>query len=123
MRTTVKVLLVAVLAVHGLIHVMGTVKGFGWADIAALKQSISQTLAALWLLASVLVLATAVLLALSVNWWWIVGAVAVVVSQAVIITSWSDAKFGTIANVILLVAVVYAAVTRESEGLGAAALP
>lgn len=36
-----------------------------------------------------------------------VGAVAVVVSQGVILTSWGDAKAGTVANVVLLAAVGY----------------
>ena len=36
-----------------------------------------------------------------------VGAVAVVASQAVIFTSWSDAKAGTLANVVLVVAVIH----------------
>ena len=35
------------------------------------------------------------------------GAVAAVISQVVIVTSWADAKAGTIANVIVVVAVVY----------------
>lgn len=36
-----------------------------------------------------------------------VGAGAVVLSQAVILSSWSDAKAGTIANAVLLAAVAY----------------
>jgi len=37
-----------------------------------------------------------------------VGLVALVVSQADIVTAWSDARFGTVPNVILLVGVVLA---------------
>ena len=77
-------------------------------------------MAVLWLFAAVLVLATAVLLALSVSWWWVISGIAALVSQAVIITSWSDAKAGTIANVIMLAAAGYAFAMRESGGLDAA---
>jgi hypothetical protein len=38
---------------------------------------------------------------------WIVGGVALIVSQAVILSAWSDAKAGTIVNVILLLAVIH----------------
>ena len=41
------------------------------------------------------------------RWWWAVGAVAGVMSQAVILTSWSDAKVGTVANALPLVEVLY----------------
>jgi hypothetical protein len=51
-------------------------------------------------------LASAAALFAAPRWWWAVGAVAVAVSQAVIITSWSDARFGTIANVLVLMGVV-----------------
>lgn len=42
------------------------------------------------------------------EWWWIIGAVAVILSQALIILYWRDAKFGTIANIILIVPIIIA---------------
>jgi hypothetical protein len=35
MRTALRLLLVAIILVHGLIHLMGAAKGFGWADVTA----------------------------------------------------------------------------------------
>jgi hypothetical protein len=92
---------------HGLIHFMGVVKGFGWADVSQLKEPIGTGLGFAWLMATVLMIAAGAFLCASHRWWWIAGAAAVVVSQAVIFTSWTDAKMGTVANVILLVAVIY----------------
>ena len=60
-----------------------------------------------WLAAGALVLLVGILLSLRSRWWWAVGALAVVASQAVIVTSWSDARAGTVANVIVLGAVVH----------------
>jgi hypothetical protein len=40
------------------------------------------------------------------RWWWAVGAGAILASQIVILTAWSDARYGTIVNGILLVGVV-----------------
>lgn len=44
--------------------------------------------------------------------WWVFGAGAVVISQAVIFSSWGDAKVGTAANVVLLIAVLYGFASR-----------
>ena len=61
----------------------------------------------MWLAAGVAAIAAGVLLGVGVRWWWIVGAVAAVASQAVILTSWGDAKAGTVANLVLVLAVAY----------------
>jgi len=37
------------------------------------------------------------------SWWWVLGFIAVVTSQVLIIFFWHDAKFGTIVNVIILI--------------------
>ena len=92
---------VALLVLHGLIHLMGPAKAFGWADLPQLTQPISRPMAGLWLLATVLLLVAAVQFLHSPRWWMAAG-VAVVVSQVVILSSWTDAKYGTIANLIIL---------------------
>lgn len=94
-----------VLAVHGLIHLMGFAKAFGYAELPQLTVPISRAAGVLWLAAAGLVVLTAVLVYVWPRGWWIVGAVALVVSQVVIAGSWADARFGTVANVILLAGV------------------
>ncbi len=101
-----KLLFASLVFMHGLIHLMGPAKAFSWAELPQLTQPISKPMALLWLLAAVLLFATATTLYLLPRWWWVSGVLAVAISQAVIITSWNDAKYGTIANAILLVAVV-----------------
>jgi hypothetical protein len=96
-----------ILGVHGLIHLLGFAKAFGLADLPQLAQPISRPWGALWLAGGSLVLAAAALLPLAPRWWWAVGAVAVVASQAVIFSSWGDAKFGTVANILLLLGVAW----------------
>jgi hypothetical protein len=92
---------------HGLIHGLGAAKGFGWAPVSQLSQPIGAALGAAWLAAGTLVVLAAMLLAAGIRWWWAVGAVAVVASQAVILTSFNDAAVGSVANVVVLAAVVY----------------
>jgi len=98
---------VALVLVHGLIHLLGTVKGFGWVEVAALKQPIGPVGGGAWLLAGILIVAAAVAMAAGIRWWWAAAAVAAVVSQAVIVTSWSDAAWGTIANIAVVLAAGY----------------
>lgn len=107
MRGVVRWFVVVITVIHGLIHLLGVAKGFGWAEVTELEGSISTAGGAVWLLAAVLVVAAGVLLAARTRWWWAVGAAAVVASQIVIVTAWSDAWAGTLANVILLAAVAH----------------
>lgn len=107
MRTLVRWTVGAVVIVHGLIHLLGVFKGFGWAEVSQLTEPIGTAIGVAWLAAAVLVVAAGALLIARVRWWWAVAAVAAVVSQAVILTSWSDAKAGTTANVLLAMAAGY----------------
>ncbi|MEW5737968.1 MAG: DUF6544 family protein [Myxococcota bacterium] len=108
--------LVALLAVHGLIHLLGFVKAFGRAGVSALKQPISRPVGVLWLMAAVLLVTAAVLVAAVPGTWWGPALVGVALSQVLIITSWSDAKFGTVANVLLAVPLVVSLLgLRESS--------
>lgn len=99
-----RILLSVVLLVHGLIHAMGFAKAFDFAKLAQLKLPISRSLGVVWLLAGLAICATAFL---PWRWLWLVGIPALLLSQVAIVCSWSDAKFGTIANVLLLVAIIY----------------
>lgn len=105
-------IVVGILAVHGLIHLMGVAKAFGLADLPQLTQPISRGWGLAWLLAAALVLASAVALAVGARRFWILGAAALVVSQVVVVSSWRDAWAGTIANVLLLVVAAHGWLTE-----------
>jgi hypothetical protein len=109
----------AVIVVHGLIHVMGVAKAYGLAELPRLTQPISRSLGLLWLAAAVLLLTSALLLVLEPRWFWVVGAVAVVVSEVVIASSWRDAKYGTVANAVVLIGVVYGFLSQGPPSLRA----
>jgi hypothetical protein len=109
-----------VLALHGLIHVMGFVKGFGLADLPQLTQPISRALGFVWLFAGLLCLVAAFSGWLWPQGWWLIGFIALVLSQTVIIGSWADAKFGTLINLLLLMAVIHGFAAEGPWGLRAA---
>lgn len=96
---------ILIVLIHGLIHLMGFVKAFQLAPIQQLTKEISKPAGAMWLLAALLFVVSVVLLLLKAGWWQ-VGLAAVVLSQVLIFTVWQDARFGTIANVILLIGVL-----------------
>ena len=106
-RTAIRWFIGVIVLAHGLIHLLGAVKGFGWAEVPQLVEPIGTGSGVVWLVAAVLTTATGVLLLARIRWWWILGAAALVTSQLVILTSWTDAGVGTIANLVLLVAVIY----------------
>jgi hypothetical protein len=100
--------LIILLVLHGLIHLMGFVKAFGLADVSALTMAISKPLGLFWLLACLLFLAAAAGVFFHKSEWWLLGLPALFLSQALIISSWKDARFGSLANLLVVLAVVLA---------------
>ncbi len=98
-----RVLLLVLIIIHGLLHVLGFVKAFKFARLDQMPHPISKTNGVLWLVASVLVIVNGVLFYTFTDGWWIVGIVAVAISQYVIIKDWEDAGLGTTLNILLLV--------------------
>lgn len=101
-----RIFLAILLAAHGVIHLMGFAKAYGLAKAPALTMSIAKPMGALWAIAAVLFLIAFALLLLGSDRWWIPAGIAVLLSQVLIVLHWHDARFGTIANVLLLVAVI-----------------
>jgi hypothetical protein len=101
-----KIFLLIVLFIHGLIHILGFLKAFQFAEINQLTQNISKPMGILWLITLLLFLAAAIELISNHNLWWITALIALILSQVLIILVWQDAKFGTIANIIILLAVI-----------------
>ncbi len=110
-----RIALAAFIALHGLVHLLGPVKAFGWANVNQLRSSISHGMGLVWLLAAVLLVVGAASLALRAAWWWYPTLVGLILSQGLIVSAWSDAKFGTIANVIILIPLMITALDTRSS--------
>jgi hypothetical protein len=100
-------MIAVLLALHGLIHLMGFAKAFAYAELPQLTQPISREMGLVWFAAAFLLVLSAVMVVAWPRSFWIVGALALVTSQGAILSAWSDAKAGTIVNVVLLLAVGY----------------
>lgn len=97
-----KFVLLALLAIHGLLHLLGFLKAFELAALKALSQPVNKVAGVFWLLATLLFLVTLLLYQQQVDAWvWLLLA-AMLVSQVLIVSFWKDARFGTLANMALL---------------------
>lgn len=98
MRTTLALLI----GIHGIIHLFGFLKAFGITEFSAIQQPISKTSGLFWLLTCLLFTVAFVLFLIQSDYWWTLGFLALILSQVLIFSYWSDAKFGTAANLVLL---------------------
>lgn len=117
MRRVIAAVAVTISFVHGLIHLLGVVEGFGWADVEQLTAPIGAAMAVAWLAAAIAVVAAAVMMGARARGWWLVAGLAAIGSQAVVLTSWTDARAGTAANVLLLLAAVWGALADGPTSL------
>ncbi len=100
---------------HGLIHLMGFAKAFGYGNITQLTREISKPTGVLWFITALLFSVTAILFLLKKESWPYVAFFAVVISQILIVTVWKEAKFGTIANIIVAVVAITAWSSQQFE--------
>jgi hypothetical protein len=100
---------VGVLGVHALIHLVGFFKAFGYAILLSSRSPSHErgVWRGWWRRAT-----TAAMLGAGYRNYWVVGAVALVVSQAVVFSAWQDGWAGTAVNVILLVVVAHGLLTE-----------
>lgn len=87
---------------HGLIHFLGFAKAFGISEVKGLSLPISKPVGVVWLLASILLSIYPILNYFNNQYAWLFGFIASILSQTLIIYFWSDAKYGTLLNLIIL---------------------
>lgn len=103
-----KIIFIALVSIHGLIHLFGFLKAFKISEFEAIVQPVSKIYGIFWLVASLFFIACATMLIKDYSQWWLASLVALVLSQLLVFNYWSDAKFGMIANVIILVPTILA---------------
>lgn len=104
-----------IILMHGLIHFMGFAKANGYGDMKQLTLPISKPFGSLWMLTAFLFIAATILFLLKKEYWFYLAVPAAILSQILIIMVWKDAKWGTIANLIIFVVAVLAFTTVKFE--------
>jgi hypothetical protein len=106
--------------VHGLIHTLGFAKAFRLAELPQLEQPISPFFGLMWAISALLFVAAGFSLIAWPRWWWAIGACAIAVSMLAIFPSWTDARFGALANLIAAVGVIFGFLAQGPGSLRAA---
>lgn len=115
--------LIFLLSAHGLLHLLGfakacnlsTIQGFPSQTLLPSSKAASQPAGVLWLLACAAFLTTALGFLLHKQWWTLFGFAAVLLSQALIIFHWKDARWGSLANVFILLPLLASAAQQRFE--------
>ncbi|MBU1370717.1 MAG: hypothetical protein KJ578_14105 [Bacteroidetes bacterium] len=110
-----RLLLLIFLFFHGLIHLIGFVKGFFPAALPKLSFIVSSTAAVFWLITTLLFLFSGILFLLGKSGWASIALVATVISAVLIIAAWQEARFGMIANFLILIAAIVAIGNQQFE--------
>lgn len=114
------------LLTHGTICMLGFVSAFKLAAVPGmsgqtlwpLSAGLQRALGLAWLLVALGLVLAAFLRWRDVGSWWLVAGAAVVVSQALIVVHWPEAKAGTLVNVLLALAVLFAAAGARFDAAG-----
>lgn len=101
-----KFIIAVLILFHGLIHFMGFAKALNYGDMKQLTIPISKPVGMMWMATAFIFIATVILFLMKKEYWWMIAVPAVIISQIVIVMSWKDAKFGTIANILILIVAI-----------------
>ena len=102
MRIAVSILVL----IHGLYHCLRFMRSFAIANTAEFTNDSSKSMGLLWLVTGLLFIVTAMMIFLKKEVWALLIPIAVTVSQILIVTFWSDAKYLTVVNIIILAVAV-----------------
>jgi hypothetical protein len=112
------ILFFLIILFHGLVHLMGFAKAFHYAALEQLTQEIPRPMGLLWLLCTLLLALSGGLFLFEQDSWWWLALPSVLLSQVLIFTSWGDARFGTIANLIILLPLIAAILDSRPDSYG-----
>lgn len=101
-----RLLFIAIIALHGLVHSIGFFRAFGLMEGKNYNIPVSKPMGILWIITALLFEIVAVLVFNHNKQWWVIGSIAIILSQFLIIRYWSDTKFGTIINIIISAVIV-----------------
>ncbi len=103
-----KIVVSILVMVHGIIHFMGFAKAFALGNIAEFGKELSKPIGLIWLLTGLLFMVSSIMMLLKKGGWPVLAILAVIISEILILNVWSDAKYGTFANIIILMAAIIA---------------
>lgn len=101
-----KIIFPIILFFHSIIHFVGFAQAFNYLNIKSFTIEITKTEGTIWLIASLLLIFTAILYYFKYNNWLIISILALIISQFLIFSFWEEAKYGTIINFVILLVTI-----------------
>lgn len=98
-----RIVFLLIVFLHGIIHLLGFLKAFEFSELKELTLPISKPIGLIWLGTTILFLIYGVLYFFNTRFAWLIGIIAVVISQVIIFYFWKDAKFGILPNAGILI--------------------
>jgi hypothetical protein len=116
-----RIALIVLLAVHGAIHMLGFLQVWKIFDFPQLRnlalyaptQGAAKSIGAQWLMTGLLLLLSAVLVGVHAEYAWLYLGISIVLSQLLIVYAWSDARAGTLVNLLLVLPVLVGAARAQ----------
>ncbi len=105
-----------ILTIHGFIHLIGYATAFFETEISKQLVGVSKPIGSIWLVTFIMFIVVSLQFQTGKKWFYL-GIFTVLVSQTLIILAWSDAKFGTIANIIILLVSISAFASDRFDAL------
>ena len=93
------------LGVHGAIHMIGFAKAANPTSASALTLPVSKGFGSLWMACAFLFIAAAGTYLSRKDWWWMAALAGVLLSQYLVFCFWADARYGSLMNVVVALAV------------------
>jgi hypothetical protein len=103
------------LILHGLIHLIGVVQeftdieleDFSGETLINMSESSHKIGGVFWGITTILFLISTYAFLTDTPWWIYITVLSAILSQILVILWWPDAKFGTIANILVIVGTIY----------------
>lgn len=99
----IKLVIIGLLLLHAMIHLLGFATAYEIVDASILIREVTPFAGVLWLLEGLLLLSILTLHDFGIRIWPLIGILALILSQTLIVAYWSDAHYGTFANLVLLI--------------------
>lgn len=97
-----RIFVAILLLIHAALHVIGLVKAIRPEAVPLLTRTISKTEGYFWLFTSLLLLLAFFMMVFKKEGWPAIAITGVILSQFLISLNWDDARFGTLANLVIL---------------------
>lgn len=119
----VRLIFVSVIVLHGMLHLIGFAKewslashdGLSGKNLVDFSWRRSRAAGMFWLFTGILFMATAAFYLTRWESYWLFAAIAILMSQTLIIIYWQDARYGTFINVAIVIALVFTAPAMAFE--------